>query len=436
MCLLYTIFDNAMGDLMAILSHMNTEAGTGRVIPISSAAGIGRKSMAKINSISITEFAFKTPDIGLETAAAGVGNMSYVKGNQFEAKRFAIRLKTDQGHSGEYVTNWISTPSSFGQAVMLAPTLLGRNPEHREAIYDALKREARAYDHMGHGMLDIALWDLIGKMNGVSVKAMLGGYRDTLPTYASTYHGQESAGGLCTPEAYADYAQHCQSVGFHGIKIHGWMNGDVARESKNLRGVRKRVGDDWRIMLDPACTLKTWNDALAVGRVCDEINCFWYEDPYMDSSVSATGQLRLREKLATPLLVSEHIRGLEQKASFMLAGGCDMIHADPEYDMGITGVMKIAHFCEALGLDLQLHAAGPAHRLCMSAMRNTHMYEMALVGPSMPNIIAPVYTCGYSDQPVDLPADGCVPVPDGPGLGVVYDWDFINTHETQTVLVK
>ena len=60
-----------------------------------------------------------------------------------------------------------------------------------------------------------------------------------------------------------------------------------------------------------------------------------------------------------------------------------MIHADPEYDMGITGVMKIAHFCEALGLDLQLHAVGPAHRLCISAMRNTLMYELALVGPDL-----------------------------------------------------
>lgn len=108
-----------------------------------------------------------------------------------------------------------------------------------------------------------------------------------------------------------------------------------------------------------------------------------------------------------------------------------MMHTDPEYDMGITGVMKIAHFCEAVGIDLQLHAAGPAQRLCMSAIRNTHMYEMALMGLEMPNIIAPVYICGYSDQPADVPADGCVPVPDGPGLGVSDDWAFIDRHKTQ-----
>jgi L-alanine-DL-glutamate epimerase-like enolase superfamily enzyme len=123
--------------------------------------------------------------------------------------------------------------------------------------------------------------------------------------------------------------------------------------------------------------------------------------------------------------VTEHVRGLELKASFLINGGCDMIHADPEYDMGITGAMKIAHLCEALGLDVQMHACGPAHRAVVATLRNTHFYEMALIGPGMPNCVPPVYSCGYSDQPAALGTDGCVPVPDGPGLGVSYDWDFI-----------
>ena len=71
-----------------------------------------------------------------------------------------------------------------------------------------------------------------------------------------------------------------------------------------------------------------------------------------------------------------------------------MLHADPEYDMGITGAMKLAHFSESLGLDIQIHACGPAHRAVIAALRNTHFYEMALIGPGMSNTIAPVYTCG------------------------------------------
>ncbi len=386
--------------------------------------------MTRITRVTITEFTFDVPDIGLETAAAGVGNMAYVKGAVFRPKRFMVRIDTDEGVSGEYVANWIGTPSSMAQAGMLAPLMLGRDPHTREKIWDDMKRECRAYDHMGHGVLDIALWDLCGKLGGVSVKSMLGGWRDSIPTYASSYHAQERGGGMDTPEAFADFAEECRERGFHGFKIHGWMNGDVARECRNLRMMRGRVGDDWKIMLDPASTLATWMDAYAVGRVCDEIGAFWFEDPYRDGSISANGHARLREKLKTPLLLAEHVRGIEAKAGFVLAGGCDMIHVDPEYDMGITGAMKLAHFCEAMGMDLQFHAAGPAQRLCISAIRNTHLYEMALVGPKMPNVIAPVYTCGYSDQPGDLPADGCVPVPDGPGLGVAYDRDFIAAHKT------
>ena len=386
--------------------------------------------MAAIDRVSLTEFSFDVHDIGFEQASAGVGNMAYVKGAVFTARRFAVRIDTDDGASGEYVTHWVGTPSSFGQASMLAPILLGRNPDHREQIYDDLKRDMRAYDHMGHGPLDIALWDLAGKRCGVSVSSLLGGYRDRLPTYASTYHAQETPGGLDTPEAFADYAEACRDQGFAGFKIHGWHNGDVDREIRNVLGIRERVGDGFRLMVDPACQLRTWNAALALGRACDEAGYFWYEDPYRDSAVSITGHRRLREKLSTPLLVSEHIRGLEQKAGFMLEGGCDMIHADPEYDMGITGGMKIAHFCEALGLDVQFHACGPAHRACVSAVRNTHMYEMALMGPGMANVVPPVYTCGYSDQPEDLGDDGCVPVPGGPGLGVTYDRDFIDAHKT------
>ena len=385
--------------------------------------------MSSIDRVEIREFSFDTPDIGLEQAAAGIGNMAFVKGSTFTARRFAVRVSSDDGARGEYVTHWVGTPAALAQALMLAPLLLGRDPDSRELIYDDLKRELRAYDHMGHGVLDIALWDLAGKRLGTSVSRLLGGFRTRLPTYASTYHGQEGAGGLDSPQAFADFAAQCRAAGFAGFKIHGWNDGDAAREIANLRAVRARVGEGWRIMLDPACQLRTWNDALAVGRACDEIGAFWYEDPYRDAAIALEGHRRLRERLQTPLLITEHVRTLEQKAAFLVGGGCDMIHADPEYDLGITGVMKIAHLSEAFGLDLQVHACGPAQRAVISALRNTHLYELALMGPGMANLIPPVYDA-YSDQPEAVGADGCVPVPAGPGLGVTYDWDFITANTT------
>lgn len=387
--------------------------------------------MSKIDRVEIHELAYEVKDLHVTSKAIGIGNMAYAKGGKLPVSSYAVVIQTDDGLRGEYVAHWVGTRASLAQTLMLTPHLIGRDPETREQIYDDLKRELRAYDHMGHGPIDIALWDLAGKKYGTSVSALLGGFRKRLRTYASTYHGQEGGGGLDSAQTFADFAEHCKGLGFTGFKIHGWHNGDVRREVVNLLGVRNRVGEDMYLMIDLACELRTLNDALYVGRACDEAHYFWLEDPYRDGGVSAFGQKRLREKIRTPLLVSEHVRMLEQKANFVLAGGCDMIHADPEYDMGITGCMKIAHLSEALGIDVQIHACGPAQRACISAIRNTHFYEMALVGPGMPNAVPPVYTCGYSDQLEDIGTDGCVPVPDGPGLGVRYDWDLIARQRTQ-----
>lgn len=385
--------------------------------------------MSIITEVDVVGFGFEVENLSLgEHKAMGVSNLRYEKGGRLPVMRYAVRVATNDGHEGRYVTHWVGTHSALGQTTMLAPHLLGRNPEHREEIYDDLKREARAYDHMGHGALDIALWDLVGRKYGMSVSTMLGGYRSKLPVYASTHHGQDTPGGLDSIEAFAAYAQECKERGFRGFKIHGWHDGDKRREAKLVLAVRDAVGADMEIMDDPGCELRTWSDALYVGRACDEAECLWYEDPYRDASVSVDGQKRLREKLRTPLLVSEHIRGPEQKAAFALAGACDMIHVDPEYDLGITGTMKIAHMAESIGMDVQVHACGPAHRACIAAIRNTMFYEMALIGPDMPNLIPPVYTCGYSDQVDALDSQGFVVVPNGPGLGVDYDWEFIRAH--------
>ena len=387
--------------------------------------------MTKIRSVELSEFGFEVEGLALPPhGAAGVGNLVARPGARFPGRRWAVRIETDDGARGEYVTHWVGTPASYAQAAMLAPHLIGRDPDAREEIWQDLRREVRAYDHMGHGPLDIALWDLAGKRVGASVARLIGAFRTKLPTYASTYHAQEEPGGLDTPEAFADYAVACKEQGFAAFKIHGWHNGDARREARNLIGVRRAVGDGFPLMIDPASQLRTWADALYVGHACDEADFFWYEDPYRDTGGASEGHKRLRERLKTPLLVCEHVRGIEAKAAFLLAGGGDLIHADPEYDMGITGALRIAHFCEALGLDVQYHACGPAHRVVMAATPNTHFYEMALVGPKMPNMVPPVYLCGYSDAPESIGKDGCVPVPQGPGLGVTYDWGFIEKNRT------
>jgi L-alanine-DL-glutamate epimerase-like enolase superfamily enzyme len=382
--------------------------------------------MSRISKVEIHVFQFDAHNLGF-TRGQGVGAFGYQQGSKIRVTKYATVIMTANGLRGEYVALWVASASSLGQTLMLAPYLIGYEAEAREQIYDDLKRQARQFDHMGHGPIDIALWDLAGKKLGASVSELLGGYRKRLPAYASTFHGDRSTTGrgLNNKEAFADFAESCYQLGYRAFKIHGWNEGDKHEEAANVLHVRKVIGEKMELMLDPACELRTFADALYVGRACDEANYFWYEDPFRDSGTSAFAHKRLREFLKTPILQTEHVRGVEPKADFLIAGGTDFLRVDPEYDMGITGCMKIAHLAEAFGIDAEIHVSGPAHRACMSAMRNSNYYEVGLVGPDCPNVIPPVYKCGYSDELNCIGKDGCVSVPNGPGLGVEYDWDFI-----------
>ena len=380
--------------------------------------------MSAIVRVEIHVFEFDAHNLARDGVAQTI---TYCKNSSIRVTKHAIVITTADGGRGEYVTHWVATAATLGQMLMLAPRLIGKDARERIAIYEDLKRDIRQFDHMGHGPLDIALWDWAGKRYGAPIQELLGGYRKRLPAYARTYHG-DRAGGLASKEAFADFAQSCYDMGYRAFKIHGWNDGNAREEAANVLHVAKAVGDRMVLMLDPACELRTFADALYVGRACDEAGYFWYEDPFRDAGTSAFAHRKLRGMLRTPLLITEHVRGVEPKADFVLAGGTDFVRVDPEYDMGITGSLKIAHMAEALGLDCEIHASGPAHRHLMAAMRNSNYYEVALVGPDCPNVIPPVYACGYSDQLDCIDAAGTVGVPHGPGLGVTYDWDYIDRH--------
>ena len=380
--------------------------------------------MSAIVRVEIHVFEFEANNLARDGVAQTI---TYCKGSSIRVTKHAIVIRTADGGRGEYVTHWVATAATLGQMQMLAPRLVGKDARERIAIYEDLKRDIRQFDHMGHGPLDIALWDWAGKRYGAPIYELLGGYRKRLPAYASTYHG-DRAGGLSSKEAFAAFAQTCYDIGYRAFKIHGWNDGNAREEAANVLHVARAVGDRMVLMLDPACELRTFADALYVGRACDEAGYFWYEDPFRDAGTSAFAHRKLRGMLRTPLLITEHVRGVEPKADFVLAGGTDFVRVDPEYDMGITGSLKIAHMAESLGLDCEIHASGPAHRHLMAALRNSNYYEVALVGPDCPNVIPPVYACGYSDQLNCIGADGAVGVPQGPGLGVTYDWDFIDRH--------
>lgn len=376
----------------------------------------------EITRIESTEFSYPIEDVGSDENGF---NLVYEPGTTTERRLFGVKIHTDEGITGEYVG---SNSPAFAQVHTFADYLIGENPLQRERLWSEIRRALRKYDQMGIGPIDIALWDLAGKYYDAPIHELLGTYRERIPAYASTYHCDEN-GGLDSPEALADFAAECRERGFPGFKIHGW-GGDAAsrnfdRELDAIHAVGERVGDDMDLMHDPACELETFGDAIKLGKACDKEEFFWLEDPYRDGGISQHGHKKLRQLIDTPLLQTEHVRRLEPHTDFIANEATDFVRADPEYDGGITGAMKIARVAEGFGLDVEFHAPGPAQRHCIAATRNANYYELALVHPKCENTQPPVYEGGYSDMIETIDDNGTVPVPEGPGLGVEYDWDYI-----------
>jgi L-alanine-DL-glutamate epimerase-like enolase superfamily enzyme len=387
-----------------------------------------------IERIELSLFEITVENMQADPSGFGI---SYAPGQNGKQLRLAMRIFGDTGVVGEYVPGRGRARVIQSACAALGQMLIGKPALQRQRHYQTLRRLTKHVGEVGIGALDIALWDLAGKHYGAPVYELLGGHRTRLPAYASTMGGDRHADGMSSPEAYADFAEQCLALGYKAFKMHGWSEGNVAEETAMIRAVAKRVGGRMQIMYDSACHLATLADAIQIGRVCDDHGLYWYEDPYADGGISIHGHQMLKKSVRTPILISEHVRNLETATDMMVAGATDFARGDPDYDGGITACHKLASAAEGLGMDIEVHSCGPAMRHLMAACRNSNYYEVNLVHPKCRNAWSlPVYEGGYSDQLDCVDADGYVTVPEGPGLGMSYDWAQIERDTVEKQVLK
>jgi L-alanine-DL-glutamate epimerase-like enolase superfamily enzyme len=377
---------------------------------------------AEITKIECTEFLYPREDV-------------YSDNEITEQLLTGVRIETDVGTTGEFVglnSSVVSQVRRFGDY------LVGRNPFHREKHWNAIKSKLGKTDRASQGPVDIALWDFAGKYYDAPIHELLGTHRERLPAYASLAY-PDNNGGMDSPEAVADFAEEIRDRGYHGCKLFGWNDDrtDVQREIKAIHAVGERVGDDIDLMYDAVCNTQTWTNAWKIGKALDEEGFLWYEDPYADGGFSQHGHQLLRDQLDTPMHLSGEIQRLEQKVDFMVSGGTDFARASMAGDGGITGAMKVARAAEGLGMDIEFHYTGPYARHCGAAVRNTNFYELGQLHPDVDvcfKDIPKVYQGGYSDDIDAIDQDGYVSVPDDPGIGVDFDWSFIEENAVETVV--
>jgi len=381
----------------------------------------------EITAVEIDEFAFEQEDVGIRPDGESV----YDPGETAEGTSFVLSIHTDEGVTGRY-RGQIFGALTIPQIEHVAENfLLGRDPLNRESIWFDLRRALRHTGHLGIGPVDVALWDLAGKQYGESVATLLGGrMRERVPAYASTTSGNPEHD---TPSTYADFARECRDRGYPAFKIHPL--GDADRDIEVCRAVADAVGDEMDLMLDPSSCYRRYSEALEVGRVLDELDFAWYEDPLRDTGDSAYAMRRLTEELDTPILGLEHSRTEPFGAvDHLFEDALDLVRVDAHLGGGLTGAMKTVHTVQSAGMDLEPHLGGAAHLHLLSAVPNAGYFEHGLVHPELG--FEWTNNVGYEEPIEVVDDDGMVAVPEGPGLGVDIDWDYVEANRTRRIVVE
>lgn len=310
-----------------------------------------------------------------------------------------VRIDTDEGVSGVSVTYFgrvASSPAVLAQIVteQLAPAIVGEDPTLIRGIRQKLQtltdyQGTAGLSTYGISAIDLALWDLLGKSLEVPVWQLLGAQRTSIPTYAMVGWLELDVTGLETVSAKA------MEQGFRGVKMKvggGPLSEDVAR----IKAVRAVIGPDAPLMVD-ANQAFGYSEALRRGRVYEQLDCRWFEEPL--PAADTDSHIRLAEKLDIPIATGENRYGQAAFRDLIAGGGVGVIQPDLRRAGGLTDCLEIGLMAAGFGIPYASHGGG-AHIHVLAALPNTIYVESGLLP---------------ADGRVEL-VDGCYPLPLEPGL--------------------
>jgi L-alanine-DL-glutamate epimerase-like enolase superfamily enzyme len=290
----------------------------------------------------------------------------------------------------------------------------------------ALERHARVLSHTSFHAgrcwpLDLALWDLFGKITGQPCWKLLGGLSQRVRAYASS-------GTLRDPAAMADTAERYLEQGFAAMKVR-FHRGDWREDVRALEAVRARVGDRLTLMVDcnqgwrqPWDTEAPWSlkDALAVARALEPLDIWWMEEPLHRGDRDGMAALRA----ATPIRIAggEMTRELYEFRDLITGGCLDVLQPDVALVGGITGLRRVAIMAQEHGLVFTPHTWTNG----IGVIANAHLAAGLAGSPFLEfPFDPPEWSLDRRDfmlaQPLSVDPDGWITLSDAPGLGLVLD---------------
>ncbi|MEO9781222.1 MAG: mandelate racemase/muconate lactonizing enzyme family protein [Sedimentitalea sp.] len=366
---------------------------------------------------------------------------------QYYYKRTAhlVEVETDEG-----ITGWGECFGAGNIALanrgiveqVIQPMVLGMDPLDRDVIWHKVYNLMRDHGQKGMPMqslsgVDIALWDIAGQVAGLPLYKLIGGaHRDQIKVYGyGMMLRPESADSLV--DRFVDEAAAIRDKGFAATKMKVGLG--PRDDVRLIEAVRRGVGDDYRFMVD-ANHGYTTHDAFYVGRAMEEFDPYWFEEPVAPEDLD--GYRELRSGLKVNISGGEAEFNRWGWRALLESRGLDI--AQPEVCAlgGITEYLRVLALCHAHFTPVVNHVWGSAIAV------TTNMHLLAAM-PPLPGGLFPWEPMlefdtthnAFRDELLATPLDiqgqvaannGLIAIPDGPGLGVTPDREFIRHYEIGT----
>ncbi len=274
--------------------------------------------------------------------------------------------------------------------------------------------------------VDIALWDLKGKLLGQPVWRLLGGaHRDRIRVYANGWYTNPG-----TPAQNAEEARQVVDMGYTALKFDPFGQRNYYRISlqearlaqERVAAVRKAVGPDVDILIEAHAKFNVMH-AIQLGQRLEEYRPLWYEEPVSEENISEL--LEVRRKVDIPIAAGERLYSKFPFAQIVAAHAADVLQPDVANAGGITELKKIAAIAEAR------HITVAPHNVCspVGAQAEIHL-GAAIVNFEIQEYHAEFYDEHYFSVFNGFPRqeDGYVGLSEAPGLGLELNEEEIAAH--------
>jgi len=330
-----------------------------------------------------------------------------------------VVIETDQaGLTGIGMAGGIEVTPEVGSAFVahFKKMLVGMDPLDNERIWHEMWRPKlvgrRGISTRVMSGIDIALWDIKGKVANLPVYKLLGGFSNRVATYIAGGYYEEGKG----LKELAQEMERNLEIGARAVKIKVGAV-PIHEDIERVRVCREVIGPDVKLMVDANNAYRHY-EAIAFARKAEQYDLFWFEEPVEPDDY--IGQAEITRATAVPVAAGENEYTRYGFRDMINHRAVDILQPDALILGGITEFMKVAALAQANDLDIAPHGAQEVHIHLVSAIPNGLILEYYR------DSVNPMHGKVWQHE-LEI-KDGYVYAPDRPGLGLEPKWDTLEPY--------